>query len=280
MIFNLERLRRINNMKQKSRFITFLLSFIPGLSHFYLGYADRGFIYLIIFGMICASSIGLCILSGSDTPLIIAVAGTPIVWLVALIDAFSIVNTIRYKSNSQVQDTCNLEETKNYNKKIITLALSMIPGAGHMYLGYQKKGLVLMGGFFFTIFFMGWLNLSFLLFLLPLIWFYSFFDAFHTITGNDVEDIDIVKFLPSIKPEYIGMGLIGIGGLIALQKVFYPILSQLLATIFDYHNLYQIKNYIQTGIVSLIFIIGGIKILKKNKNVPDIEIEEDEEDED
>ena len=134
-----------------------------------------------------------------------------------------------------------------------------------MYLGYQKKGLVLMGGFFFAIFFMGWLQLSFLLFLLPLIWFYSFFDAFHTLNGSDVEDMDISKLLPTIKPEYIGIGLVGIGVLIALQKVFYPILSQVLSKIFNYHNLYQVRNYIQTSIVALIFIIGGIKILHKNK---------------
>ncbi len=67
------------------------------------------------------------------------------------------------------------EMKKNQIKKTIAMALSIIPGAGHMYLGYQKKGLIIMGGFFFTIFFMGWLNISLFLFVLPLIWFYSFF---------------------------------------------------------------------------------------------------------
>ncbi|MDR7856833.1 NINE protein [Tissierella sp.] len=272
-------------MRPKSKFMTFLLSFLPGLSHFYLGYMERGFIYLILFGGLCVGSVGLAILTGRDDPLIL-LAGIPIIWLVALVDAFSTLNTIRYGNKSEIEERWNSEETKKSNKKIITLALSMIPGAGHMYLGYQKKGIVYMGIFFFAIFFMGWLNLSFLLFLLPLIWFYSFFDAFHTLNGNNVEDVDIdfSKILPAVKHEHIGIGLIVIGVFIVLQKILYPIISSVLSTYFDYNIIYQIKNYIQTSIVSLIFIIGGFKILKNKKELEviyeEIEVEEDgEEDE-
>lgn len=267
-------------MRRKSKFITFILSFIPGLSHFYLGYADRGLVYLIIFGMLCVGSLGLGILIRDDAPILIVAMGAPIIWLIALIDAFSIVNSMRYDDNHQVENKWNPEGFSIANKKIITLALSAIPGAGHMYLGYQKKGLIFMGGFFFSIFFMGWLNLSFLLFLLPLIWFYSFFDAFHTLNGNKVEDMDISKVLPSIKHKHIGMGLIGIGILIILQKVFYPVLEQVLSPIIQVYMVRQIKNYIQTTIVSFIFIIGGILILKKNEEPIDTDIEGDVEDED
>lgn len=263
-------------MRQKSKFVTFLLSCVPGLSHFYLGYGDRGFIYLIIFGMLCVGSVGLAAITGTEEFLVLLV-GVPVIWLVALIDAFSVIDNLRY-NNIEIQNSWNSEETKISNKKIITLALSVIPGAGHMYLGHQKKGLILMGGFFFAIFFMGWLNLSFLLFLLPLIWFYSFFDAFHTLNGNDVEDIDIARFLPSVKSEYIGKGLIAIGILIILQKVFYPVLEQVLYSVFAVGWVYQIKRYVQTSIVSLIFIIGGIKILQNKKQLEAIEEDEDNED--
>ncbi len=264
-------------MRQKSKFVTFLLSFVPGLSHFYLGYADRGLIYLLTFGGIIFGTIALGMITGHDEVLVFLVA-LPIIWLIALIDSMSIINNTRYNPNIEGNSVIvDKEAMKLSNRKIITLALSVIPGAGHMYLGYQKKGLVLMGGFFFAIFFMGWLNLSFLLFLLPLIWFYSFFDAFHTLNGNDVEDIDIARFLPSIKSEYIGKGLIGIGVLIALQKILYPILSSILSTYIDYQIVYQIGNYIQTSIVSLIFIIGGIKILQSRKQVEAIEEDEDNE---
>ena len=252
-------------MRQKSKFVTFLLSFVPGLSHFYLGYADRGLIYLLTFGGIIFGTIALGMITGHDEVLVFLVA-LPIIWLIALIDSMSIINNTRYNPNIEGNSVIvDKEAMKLSNRKIITLALSVIPGAGHMYLGYQKKGLVLMGGFFFAIF------------LLPLIWFYSFFDAFHTLNGNDVEDIDIARFLPSIKSEYIGKGLIGIGVLIALQKILYPILSSILSTYIDYQIVYQIGNYIQTSIVSLIFIIGGIKILQSRKQVEAIEEDEDNE---
>lgn len=250
-------------MRQKSKFITFLLSFIPGLSHFYLGYADRGLIYLIIFGGLGVGTIGLGVITDTEEVLVILALAGPIIWLVALIDSFSIINSIRHSGDgSPIENSWNSEETKSSNKKTIALALSMIPGAGHMYLGYQQKGLVLMGGFFFTIFFMGWLNLSLLVFILPLIWFYSFFDAYHTLNGNSVEDMDITKLIPKLKPNYVGMGLIGIGLLIILQNILYPMVAQYIG--------YRIRNYIQTGVVSLIFIIGGIKMLEKKKEVEDI----------
>ncbi len=54
-------------MRRKSKFITFLLSFIPGLSHFYLGFADRAVIFLMVFlGAIGGGTVGLVILSHSE----------------------------------------------------------------------------------------------------------------------------------------------------------------------------------------------------------------------
>ena len=266
-------------MRKKSKLTTFILSIIPGLSHFYLGYGDRGFIYLLIFGMIGVGSFGLAVLTYNDVFLVIAFIAALIIWLVALIDAFSIINALRYGDSSQIENDYKSEEAKLPNRKIITLALSIIPGAGHMYLGYQKKGLVFMAGFFFTIFFMGWLNLSFLLFLLPLIWFYTFFDAFHTLNGNSVEDMDISNILPSINHKHIGIGLIIIGVLIGFQNVLLPVAREILHTMFEYSIIYRIENYIQTIIVSVIFIAGGIKMLRGRK-AQLTEIEGDVEDED
>lgn len=263
-------------MRHKSKFITFLLSFVPGLSHFYLGYADRGLIYMLSFGGIILGTIALGIITHHDEVLVFF-AALPIIWLIALIDSMSVINSMRYDSNKESNEVIiDREEMKISNKKIITLTLSVIPGAGHMYLGYQKKGLVLMGGFFFSIFFMGWLNLSFLLFILPLIWFYSFFDAFHTLNGNEIEELDITKFLPNIKLEYIGKGLIAIGVWIIFQNVFSPVLEDVLRSVFAIGRAYQIRNYIQTSIVAAIFIIGGVKILQGNKEVKVIGDEEEE----
>jgi hypothetical protein len=58
-----------------------------------------------------------------------------------------------------------------------TFIFSLLPGAGQMYLGFMKRGLSLMACFFFVILIGAWLNIGPFLLLLPLVWFYSFFDT-------------------------------------------------------------------------------------------------------
>ena len=59
----------------------------------------------------------------------------------------------------------------------LTILFSLFPGAGHMYLGLMKKGASLMLLFCILFAVSGFLDLTFLLVFLPVIWFYSFFDA-------------------------------------------------------------------------------------------------------
>ena len=132
-----------------------------------------------------------------------------------------------------------------------------------MYLGLQNKGLTLMAIFLFTIFFMGWLSSSLFLFVLPLIWFYSFFDALHIVNGTKTDEEDFLAFFPKIKAEWVGWGLIFIGVLIIVERIIYPLIP------------YQIRNYIQTSIVSIIFILGGIKLLVKGRSMENGEEGED-----
>ncbi|MBV1819531.1 hypothetical protein L0P54_06955 [Anaerosalibacter bizertensis] len=254
-------------MKEKSKFITFLLSFVPGLAHFYLGFSDRAIIFLMaFFGAILGVS-GLAFLTSGEDFFILLVFILPIIWLIALIDSFSLRKKhilMEYGNAKNGIEYKDSDEIKKSNKKAITLALSIIPGAGHMYLGYQKKGLLIMGSFFFTVFFMGWLGVSLFLFVLPMIWFYGFFDAFHLVEGKDLEDEENSFVLSDIKTEWIGWGLITIGILIVIERILYPLIP------------YEIRNYIQTLIVSVIFIVGGIKLLAKNRrqnenNIEDIE---------
>ncbi len=252
-------------MREKSKFITFLLSFIPGLSHLYLGFADRAVIFLLVFFGTIALTAGLAFITYSDAFLAILIIALPIIWLVALLDAFSLGRKIRlYRHNNENGGESNSAvEIKESNRKVITLALSTIPGAGHMYLGLQNKGLTLMAIFLFTIFFMGWLSSSLFLFVLPLIWFYSFFDALHIVNGTKTDEEDFLAFFPKIKAEWVGWGLIFIGVLIIVERILYPLIP------------YQIRNYIQTSIVSIIFILGGIKLLVKGRSMENGEEGED-----
>ena len=255
-------------MREKSKFIAFILSIIPGLSHLYIGLKERAIIFFIMFAGLSIGSIGLAGMTRIGEFLIILLIGYPLLWLIALVDMFSAWKKIERREaySGEVFDETTFDS--KLDKKTIALGLSIIPGAGHMYLGYQNKGLALMGTFFFSVFFMGWLGISIFLFTLPLIWFYSFFDCMHTIDGNE-EAINKEFVFPNVKPEWIGFGLIGIGLFIVLEKILFPLID------------YQFRRYIQTSIVSLIFIVLGIRILARNKQIDNINIEiRGEEDED
>lgn len=87
----------------------------------------------------------------------------------------------------------------NKKSKFLTFVFSMLPGAGHMYIGFMKIGLSFMSVFFFLIFLSSWLNIGPLLFILPLVWFYSFFDCANR-ASLDNEQLSLLedKYLFSI----------------------------------------------------------------------------------
>lgn len=61
----------------------------------------------------------------------------------------------------------------------LTFCFAFIPGAGQMYMGFMKRGVSLMSGFFLTIFLSYWLDLSLFIFVSVILWFYAFFDTFN-----------------------------------------------------------------------------------------------------
>lgn len=255
-------------MRDKSKFIAFIFSIVPGFAHLYIGLKERALIFFILLVVGVTGGIGLSIWTFDDTFLMLTIIGYLLLWLIALIDMFSAWRTIEIRQLYNNSEILSDIPNKKLNKKSVTLALSAIPGAGHMYLGYQKKGLIIMGSFFFSIFFMGWLGISMLLFLLPLIWFYSFFDAMHIADGSQEEIKNQALVLPDIKPEWIGIALVLIGVVIILEKILYPFID------------YSIRRLIQTSIVSLTFIIVGVNMLIKNKKSLAVNDEIDEENND
>jgi hypothetical protein len=58
-----------------------------------------------------------------------------------------------------------------------TVLCAFLPGAGHMCMGFMKRGISFMGLFFLTIFLASWLGIGPLMYMLPVLWFYSFFDC-------------------------------------------------------------------------------------------------------
>jgi len=244
---------------KKSKFIVFLLSFFPGLGHIYLGCFSRGYIFM---GAVAAGIIlilGLCFLSRSESPLILLL-GYPLLWFVALVDSLALTDMVNQSSLSATAaettpaSGADHEKMAMQNRKIIACLLSVVPGAGHMYLGYQKLGLEIMTLFFFTLFFIDWIRISLFIFILPVIWCYSMFDALHKASGSEaVNESDLSLFTlfncQKIGAKVLGYVLIGLGLLLIFERVILSIIP------------YTIRHYLQTIFVALLLIAGGVRLL-------------------
>lgn len=266
-------------MNKKSKLLTFMLSFIPGLGQIYLNYTVRGLIFLFA---AVGSILAVIILTGvfhfwrSEFLLLFL----PIIWMVAMVDSMILID--RVNINERKEDFTNNQldqmELKKQNKKLIAMALSVIPGAGHMYLGLQKQGIQLMTMFFFIIFFTDALRLSFLMFVLPIIWFFGVFDTLKKVSSDEpLEDEDIM-LLSWVKGEnsrsikrdrVIGYGLIGLGLILIFDRVGFPLISEYID--------WQISQYVRTGLIAVLFIAGGIKMLIGSKEEPEGEAKEEAE---
>ncbi len=238
-------------MNKKSKFVTFILSFLPGLGHIYLGYTERAFVFfLLFFGAILGVGGVAALFHVREFILILGLA-LPIIWLISLVDTISLADRTGYSKSNDLEQATEGKDLRDDNKKLIAVGLSVIPGAGHMYLGLQREGLVLMSIFFFALFLMSWLNMSVFLFLLPIIWFYSLFDALHSLEDKE-NRVQVESHLFSWldeNPGIIGWGLIGMGVLAVLNRIVAPLLT------------WQARNYLQTGIVALVLIASGIKLV-------------------
>lgn len=151
--------------------------------------------------------------------------------------------------------------------KWLTIFFSFVPGAGHMYLGLMNQGIRLMTGFFLAVFLMGWLDISLIGFILPVIWCYSVFGAYHLFeSGKSAELVDVGALFPFLTDHsrWVGWGLILLGVIIISERLILPLIN------------YEIQEYLRTGIVAVLFVLGGIKLLRGEKTTAAIERKEDE----
>lgn len=132
--------------------------------------------------------------------------------------------------NDDFDEFDEFDQVRSYNK-IYTALLSLVPGAGHMYLGLMKKGLQFMFIFFGSVIITDLIYSARSFTVLNIVvWFYAFFDAYHSRRKLELgraveEDLFSELKLESVKPKYAGLGLIILGSIVLLQQVFIEILS-------------------------------------------------------
>lgn len=151
-------------------------------------------------------------------------------------------------------------------KKFFRFLLCLFPGAAHLYLGLKRQGLQLMTLFFLPLFLSDMIRLSLFMFAVPVIWFYSFFDGLRKVNGQEeLIDSDLMifswltddKFWSRDKHKLLAYGLIGLGLILIFERVLMPMVSM-------YFN-WQVRGIIEMGIISVLLILGGIKLLISNK---------------
>jgi len=257
---------------KKSKFLTFILSFIPGLGHMYLGLIQRGLVFLLSMAFVIIGGIFFSVLHIFYDPIPFVLL--PFIWLAALVDALILADRINRKVAEAVSsgvDSNNVwmaleEELKKQNSRILSLAFSIIPGAGHMYIGQMEKGIQLMAGFFLTLYLSDFLSISLLLMFAPILWFYSVFDILHRVSNPDkyteAEGSFAGNFLRDNKinsktGKYIGIGLVVVGCVLILNRIIMPQLAVLLDD--------QLIEYLRTGIIAVLFIAGGIRLMIGSK---------------
>jgi len=135
--------------------------------------------------------------------------------------------------------------------KFVTFILSVLPGVGHLYLGWQLRGLLFMLAFFMAIFLMDWVGLSLFTFLLPVIWFYSLFDALQCYDREPPAAQEPIAW-DFEKQRMVGIALIIIGGLVLINKLAVPLLLKYLT--------YETLRLIGSSLVALLLVAGGIRL--------------------
>ena len=196
------------------------------------------------------------------------------------------------KNNNQRDNHGGFQQFDNgsvYRKRSRFLAVlfGFCPGAGHMYLGKINRGLTLMAIFFANIA----VGVIFppVFFLLPLVWFYAFFDCLNLSAlppfqldampdelgfGNlDQLNLRALKEKLPAKTggKLFGWALILVGGYMLYELVTYHIID-VLESFFWASDLWWLRsliNEIPQIILSVVIILFGIHLIKGSHKRPD-----------
>ncbi|CAM3284601.1 MULTISPECIES: multi-tm2 domain protein [Saccharibacillus] len=259
-------LREPNYFSDVQRFCTVILSFVPGLGHLYMGLVQRGVSFLAAFFGLTTALVFLSIFTGEETFLMF-LGVLPIIWIYGMFDAVQLAG--RKSRGEQLRDFSLIERWDmgrdgSGKSRTMGLLLAIVPGAAHMYLGLMKRGAQLMILFFGSIYILDVLGLSIFLFLVPLIWFYAFFDALQQVGRYGREPLVDKPLLDNFEANrgWLGVLLVALGLYYVLKTLVMPFIDLYLPTLGFLH---QLEPYIRNAVVALLLIGGGFKLMKTGR---------------
>lgn len=161
----------------------------------------------------------------------------------------------------------------------LTFIFSLIPGAGEMYMGFFKQGISIMCIFFGMVAMSSYLMMGPLMFLLPVVWFYSFFHVHNLRSLSDEEFYAVEdKFLfnfdeKAVKIQFgnekirkiLAIVLI-VWGSCALLNTFAGYICQILEILgFSTDMVYGFFNDLPRTVFSIAIIVAGVYLIKGKK---------------
>lgn len=162
----------------------------------------------------------------------------------------------------------------------LNFCFSCVPGAGQMYQGFLKRGISIMLLFFGMFSLVTWSGIDEIIFCLPVIWFYGFFDAMNTNSLGDEEfakvkdeylfvqsDLDRLNLKKFRIPAAVLLILLGGYGLLKeflRNLVFYDLIT--------WDTVYVIEDVIPRTVFSIAVIALGIYLIHGKR----IELQDEE----
>jgi len=177
----------------KSPIVAFLLTFIPGFGHLYIGRAFRFVLYAGgFFGPLALIVFGFIAFQHMDEEFLVFMLGiSGLFWAINGIDMLITLAKGKHRAfrnytelpNGTIVDNDPLAYFEQQEKTKVML-LSVVPGLAHMYMGLLQRGITLLisfvavfGGVLFVSIVMNSAAVLVLWLALPIIWVYSMFDG-------------------------------------------------------------------------------------------------------
>ncbi|MCI9176768.1 MAG: hypothetical protein HFH49_17955 [Lachnospiraceae bacterium] len=167
----------------------------------------------------------------------------------------------------------------------LALCFSLVPGAGEMYMGFMKQGVSIMSVFWVLIFLAAFLDIGPVLFILPILWCYSFFNV-HNIRGMSDEEFyaleddylfHLDRVLPMEKWSQKQNTILALILIIVGASMLWNYLMDYLNWLLPNDTYWHIMNDVPQVCVSLLLILGGLYLIRGKKRELDEKEEKREE---
>ncbi len=167
----------------------------------------------------------------------------------------------------------------------LTFCFSLVPGAGEMYMGFMKQGVSIMALFWLLIFLSAFLNIGPVLFILPILWCYSFFNV-HNIRGMSDEEFysleddylfHIDRMLPTGRWNKKQNNLFAAALIIIGVVILWGNLTDYMRWIFPSQIYWNIVDAVPQVTIALLLIWSGLNLIRGKKKELDDKLLEQEE---